>query len=72
MPHLEESDPAAQALKYVHDAASVDAGTRGGAERNCANCRFFGDASGGWGSCQLFPGKAVNADGWCAGWAAMG
>ena len=40
MPRIEESDPIAQSLKYVHDATTVDPATRANpAEvQNCANC----------------------------------
>jgi hypothetical protein len=69
LPQLAEDDPQAIALKYVHDASAADAGERGGEDRVCANCNFYtGDEGSEWGSCGLFPGKAVNAQGWCAGW----
>jgi len=32
---------------------------------NCSNCMFFNEADHG---CQLFPGKAVEAAGWCQSW----
>ena len=70
--HLRASDPAARALGYTADAASVDAATRGGAERRCALCRFYTEPGAAWGPCELFPGKAVKATGWCTGWAARG
>ncbi len=35
----------------------------------CANCNFFQGGATAYGPCQLFPGKAVNAKGWCAGYA---
>lgn len=70
LPRLDEADRSAKALSYVHDAARVDAATRGGAERICRTCRFYTDATATWGPCTLFPGKAVNAEGWCRGWVA--
>lgn len=71
LPKLEESDPQAQALKYLHDATMADAGVRGGEDRICETCRFYSGSEGAeWGPCSLFPGKAVNAKGWCAGWVA--
>jgi hypothetical protein len=71
LPHLAVSDPTAAALNYTEDASKVDkakaptyvAGT------GCANCNFFHGAATGYGPCDLFPGKAVNAKGWCAGYA---
>lgn len=71
LPHLDESDGTAKALGYVHDASRVDDATRGGAGHLCKTCRFYTDASAQvWGPCTLFPGKAVNANGWCKGWVA--
>lgn len=71
LPHLDESDPTAKALSYTHDASTVTAQTRGGADRFCHTCRFYLDPSATpWGPCQIFPGKAVNVNGWCKAWAA--
>jgi len=72
MPKIEESDPVAQSLKYVHDASSVDAAQRANpaADQTCANCALIQGADGdAWRPCQIFPGKLVNADGWCSVWA---
>ncbi len=70
VPKVDENDATAKALKYVHDAGQVDAGTRGGDDRFCDNCQFYtGDPSSEWGPCTLFPGKSVNAKGWCSAWA---
>jgi len=74
LPHVDEAtDPTAIALKYKHDAAASerDAVARPGkpaAEQNCANCQFVQGDTGDWRPCQLFPGKAVAAAGWCASW----
>ena len=76
-PKLSESDPAAQALGYVHDAAKADikkfpkrAGANG-AKQFCSNCRFFqADAKAEWGACQIFGQKLVSGPGWCNGWIA--
>ena len=74
LPHVDEAtDPTAIALKYKHDAAASerDAVARPGkpaAEQNCANCQFVQGDAGDWRPCQLFPGKAVAAAGWCASW----
>jgi hypothetical protein len=60
-PQLEESDPQAKALGYVHASAKED--------QNCANCQLYTGAAGSeWGPCGIFPGKAVNAKGWCTAW----
>lgn len=71
LPRLDEADATAKALSYVHDAARIDAATRGGDDRLCLTCRFYTDATANaWGPCTLFPGKSVNANGWCKGWVA--
>lgn len=72
MPQLSEDDAMAQSMKYTHDAASVDPATRANPaeEQTCANCALVQGADGDtWRPCQIFPGKVVNADGWCAVWA---
>ena len=72
MPRIEESDPIAQSLKYVHDASAVDPASRANPapEQNCANCALIqGDEGAEWRPCQIFPGKLVNANGWCTVWA---
>jgi hypothetical protein len=73
LPHVTADDPTAIALKYVDKAADAD---RAGAarpgkppeEQHCANCQFLQGDSGDWRPCQLFPGKAVNVNGWCSSW----
>lgn len=72
LPQLGEDDPMGMAMKYTHDAASVDAATRNNpaAEQNCANCALVqGNDGDEWRPCQIFPGKAVAAAGWCSVWA---
>jgi len=72
---LEESNPQAQALGYKHSAEDVDqsAYQRYQPGQLCSNCNLFVAEQGDeqWGGCQLFPGKLVNADGWCSGWVAL-
>jgi hypothetical protein len=68
---LEESDPAAVALGYKHDATKVDAAKYPtfAAGRNCANCQLFQAKAGeAWGACGAVGGKLVNAKGWCVAW----
>ena len=72
MPKVEESEAMAQAMKYVHDASTVDPASRANpaAEQNCANCALVQGADGdAWRPCQIFPGKLVAAEGWCTVWA---
>jgi len=67
LPHLTLDDPTAKALNYTEDASKAPAPRQDG--QNCANCNFYQGAATGFGPCQLFPGKAVNAKGWCSGYA---
>jgi hypothetical protein len=67
LPHLTADDPTAKALNYGEDATK--AGPPHQAGQACGNCNFFQGAAAPYGPCQLFPGKAVNAKGWCAGYA---
>ena len=72
MPKLTEDDPVASSMRYVHDASTVDPASRANpaAEQTCANCALVTGADGDeWRPCQIFPGKVVNANGWCAVWA---
>jgi hypothetical protein len=72
LPQLSEDDPMAKAMKYTHDASTVDPSTRNNpaAEQNCANCALIQGADGDeWRPCQIFPGKSVAAAGWCSVWA---
>ena len=72
LPQLTEDDPMAQAMKYVHDASTVDAASRPNPAENqlCSNCALIqGEDGVAWRPCQIFPGKLVNANGWCSVWA---
>jgi hypothetical protein len=76
LPKLDENDPTAQSLGYVHDASKADVSKfpkragPDGANQFCHNCQFYsGTANQEWGPCALFPGKLVNANGWCNAWA---
>ena len=53
-------------------ASTVDPASRANSAevQNCANCALAqGEAKDGWLQCQIFPGKAVSANGWCSVWA---
>jgi transposase len=64
LPLLGENEPTAKALGYVENAAaSTNPKHRPGAA--CANCQFYRGGAGDRGACQVFPGKSVNARGWC-------
>lgn len=67
LPHLTLDDPTAKALNYTEDNSKAGAPHQAGQE--CSNCNFYTGAATGFGPCQLFVGKAVNAKGWCSGYA---
>ena len=72
LPQLAEDDPMAVAMKYTHDASTVDPASRANPaeDQTCANCALIQGADGDeWRPCQIFPGKAVAAGGWCSVWA---
>jgi High potential iron-sulfur protein len=72
LPHLTDANPAAASLDYTEDASTVDAGKfpKYQAGQHCANCKFFEAGAGAqYAPCRLYPGNAVNANGWCAGYA---
>lgn len=69
LPRVDESDPTAKALNYVHDAGTVDAAKRP-SDRYCNNCALYnGSADDEWAKCSIFPGKLVAGRGWCSVWA---
>jgi hypothetical protein len=70
LPQLSVDDPMAKAMKYTPDASTVDPAIRNNpaADQTCANCALV-QGEGDWRPCQIFPGKAVNAAGWCSVWA---
>ncbi len=65
---LDEADPTAMALGYVHDATAVDKEKfpRYTDDMLCSTCALYTGADGEeWGPCAIFPGKMVAAAGWC-------
>lgn len=78
LPMLKESDPQAKALGYHADASKVDTKKwpkRAGAEGSkqyCYNCQFYQSKEDPKKSksapCTIFPGKQVEAKGWCNSW----
>jgi len=71
LPHVTAADPTAMALAYHDSAAAVDA-TKFPTykpDQKCTTClQLTGKAGDPWRPCNLFPGKLVNADGWCKVW----
>jgi anaerobic selenocysteine-containing dehydrogenase len=74
MPHLAPDDPSAKALGYTENAAKIDAAKEAAYKKGskCAGCALFqaAQAKGGYAPCAAFPGKSVNANGWCRAFAA--
>lgn len=74
LPHLDVADPAAKALGYTESTAKIDAAKEATFKKgsNCANCVLYQNAAEqkGYAPCSAFPGKSVNANGWCRVWAA--
>ncbi len=73
LPHIGVDDPAARALGYSFDAATVDNAKypehlKGQSCRKCA--QFKGGPNDAWGPCMVFAGKQVNAHGWCTAFVA--
>jgi hypothetical protein len=73
LPHLDEKDSLAVAMGYVHDATKLDPAKvpqyKPGSM--CENClQLTGRAGDEWRPCNIFPGKLVNAKGWCKVWVA--
>lgn len=73
LPKLDPEDPTAKALVYVHDVADVDTSNPLAARfepgQDCANCaQIQGEEGAEWRPCGIFPGKLVNAKGWCSVW----
>jgi hypothetical protein len=69
LPELVETDPTAAALGYKSDSTTVDAAKYPNhkPEQACAGCNLVQGAAGdALRPCAIFPGKAVNAKGWCA------
>ena len=72
LPHLTEANPAAASLGYTEDSNSVNGHNfpTHKPEQRCANCKYFQAGSGVYAPCRLYPGNAVNVNGWCAGYVA--
>lgn len=71
LPHLSQTDPTAAALGYQESAKTVDAkqSPTYQAGQSCSGClQLQGTAGQPWRPCTIFPGKLVNANGWCRVW----
>ena len=72
LPKVEESNPTAKALAYVHDAAASPKRTSDAQQTQfCDNClHYVASVEDGWGTCAVIPGHLVAAKGWCMVWVA--
>ncbi|MEC6795549.1 high-potential iron-sulfur protein [Photobacterium sp. S4TG1] len=63
LPHLEENNPQAVALKYVNQSTIKN--------QQCKNCLLIRDGANNnhWQPCVIFSGKTVNINGWCSAYA---
>jgi len=66
---VDPKDPQAAALGFVTDATKADKArfTKYAAGQNCSGCQLFqGKAGDANGACAIFAGKKVPAKGWCS------
>jgi hypothetical protein len=71
LPHVQPDDATAAALAYTDDAKKVDPKKFPTymPGQQCSTClQLQGNAADPWRPCNLFPGKLVNANGWCRVW----
>ncbi len=72
---VDEKEPQAVALGYVHDTNRADKKKfpKHAATQSCAGCALYqGKAADAWGGCPLFGVKQVAGAGWCSAWARKG
>lgn len=68
LPHVSPTDPVAIALSYHESAKTVEVAKFPNykPDQKCSNCvQLKGNPGDTWRPCNLFPGKLVNAEGWC-------
>ena len=68
LPHVTPADAVAVALSYHESAKTVEVAKFPNykPDQHCGNClQLTGKDGDAWRPCNLFPGKLVNAGGWC-------
>ena len=68
---VDEKDPQAVSLGYVHDTTKADAKKfpKHTKDQKCSGCALFqGKAGDAWGACPIVGNKLVAAKGWCSAW----
>lgn len=73
-PELRATDPVARSLLYYPDTRQVPAdhplAATHNPEQKCANCvHVRGTPGSNIRPCPIFPGRQINAEGWCSIWA---
>ncbi|MCU0967354.1 MAG: high-potential iron-sulfur protein [Rubrivivax sp.] len=72
---IDEKDPQAVALGYVHDTTKADKTKypKHSNDQKCNNCALYqGKPTDAWAGCPLFGTKLVAGPGWCSAWAKKG
>jgi len=72
-PPVSESDPQAASLGYKADASKVDKAKfpKYAAKQSCSSCQLYqGKAGDAEGACPIFASKVVAAKGWCSAYVA--
>ncbi len=71
--HLAPDDPSAKSLGYTESAGKVDPAKEAVFKKGskCQDCALYqsAQAQSGYAPCAAFPGKSVNANGWCRAYA---
>jgi hypothetical protein len=66
---LDIKDSAASALGFVTDASTAGSNPLYKKGQRCASCvHYLGQPSDPTGACNIYAGRSVPANGWCAGW----
>src|SRR5580692_12428950 len=64
---LDTKDSAASALGFVTDASTAGSNPLYKKGQRCASClHFLGQPSDATGACNIYAGRSVPANGWCA------
>jgi hypothetical protein len=66
---LDSKDSAASALGFVADATAASANPMYKKGQHCGSCvHYLGQPSDPTAGCNIYAGRSVPANGWCAGW----
>lgn len=66
---LDTKDSAASALGFVTNAATAGSNPMYKKGEHCATCvHYLGQPTDATAGCNIYAGRSVPANGWCAGW----